>query len=110
MEKITLGGKEFRIGFDFSTLLAVEDEFGKGFSEVLENNSKTNKDNLRFLYACIKAFNPDVEPFNEWIHCISNVADMTDLNVDIVEHQKRFFATPASLAKEQTGDSEAKND
>ena len=109
MVNIVLNGESFRIGFDFSTLLAIEDEFGKNFSDVLAEKNRSNKDNLRFLYAVVKAFNPGVPDFGEWLHCLTHVQDIDTLNTAVLGAQAEFFCKPAGLAKEENEDGSSPN-
>lgn len=92
MEKLTIGSIEYRIGFDFSTLLEIEETFNTDFATFIQGD-RTMKDNLKFLYACLKAFNPGIAEFGEWLHTVGR-DDVKTLNEAIIEAQNKFFDTP----------------
>lgn len=91
MEKITLGGKDYRIGFDFSVLIEVEDMFGTDFREVFNNEEKSLKQRMQILYCCMKPFNEGFPSFSEFSHMLSP-NDMQGAAGIIADCQLQFFA------------------
>lgn len=106
MEKITLNGREYNIGFDFSSLLEVEEQTGKAFTEIDHANSR---ENLQFIYSCLKAFNDGMPTFREWLHEIKNVADVTRISNAISFYISAFFAIPA-VSEQHVPENEDKGD
>lgn len=91
--EITLpNGKTYKIGFDFSTLLEVEELTGKSFGDI---NVNDKRDNISLMYAAIKSFNTDVEPFKEWLHNVTSINVAQDINAALADHINAFFGIPS---------------
>lgn len=107
MEKtITLpNGKTYKVGFDFSTLLEVEELTNKQFTELDMSN---RKDMLYLMYAAVKTFNEGVEPFWDWLHNIDSMATATTFSNIIGEHITHFFVIPP-MAEEPVQAEESKD-
>ena len=97
---IALNGKKWKVGFDFSTLLAFEEIAGHSL-ETLSEISK--KDNVILLYASILTFNDDVPEFNDWLHCINNYQVYQELNNLVAPHVIKFFSIPTTAELPKKG-------
>lgn len=102
---ITLSGKKWNVGFDFSTLLAFEDIAGHPLESI---NTLTKKDNIILLYASLLTFNDDMPDFNDWLHTVTNIEVFIKLNKAVSPHVTEFFTIP-KIAEQQSKEGDAKN-
>ena len=88
---ITINGKDYAIGFDFASLLEIEEITGKSFTEI---NNENRRENLQFIYGALKSFNDWMPPFNQWLHELTSVADIATVNEALAPHITAFFKIP----------------
>lgn len=105
-DTVTLNGKKWNVGFDFHTMLAFEEIAGHAIESI---SALSTKDNAILLYASIMSFNDDVPEFDEFMHHITNLQALRQLNEAVAPHVVKFFEIPEIAEKPQKESKDSKN-
>lgn len=98
---LKIGGKTYKVGFDFAVICNYEEETGKAF-DLTELTSVSKL--IRLIYHILQAFNMDAPELDELQHMLTN-DDIKKFNEVVLPIISDFFKLPASeKADEKDGE------